>query len=169
MAPGLAHLRANQCFQRRGIPLQCTLYLLPRSRESYPVPQLSWAELLWAASSEHLGNARPQPGKLRPLLPAWLAYTPGSTRLQPRISLQRFTQETRAVVAGSLLSTPPLPASLTKHSGSQGGPVQVPEKEGVLTFFLLLNAGEESTIPSQPLEVNYVVNLTVMVPEAGLK
>lgn len=72
-------------------------------------------------------------------------------------------------MAGSLLSTPPLPASLTKHSGSHDGPVQVPEKEGGLTFFLLLNAGEESTIPSQPLEVNYIVNLTVMVPEAGLK
>lgn len=32
-----------------------------------PVPQLSWAGLLWAASSEHSGNARPQSGRLRPL------------------------------------------------------------------------------------------------------
>lgn len=38
-----------------------------------------------------------------------------------------------------------------------------------MTFFLLLNAGEESTISSQPLTVNYVVNLTVIVPRAGLK
>lgn len=35
-----------------------------------------------------------------------------------------------------------------------------------MTFFLLLSAGEESTISSQPLTVNYVVNLTVMVPGA---
>lgn len=45
-----------------------------------PVPQLSWAGLLLAASSEHSGIARPQSGRLRPLpvcLPARLAYTPG--------------------------------------------------------------------------------------------
>lgn len=72
-------------------------------------------------------------------------------------------------MAGSLLSTPPLLASLTKHSSSHDGPVHVPEKQGGLTFFLLLNAGEGSTIASEPLTVDYAVNLTVMVPGAGLR